>query len=53
MVLGRSEAGVATLEYSLLLVLLAIPVALAVIAGGLPLLRHYHFTTTVIGLPIF
>jgi Flp pilus assembly pilin Flp len=45
--------GTATLEYALLLVVLAVPVALAVIAGGLPLLRLYHFTTTVIGLPIF
>jgi len=32
---------------------LALPVALAVIAGGLPILRSYHLTTTVIGLPIF
>jgi len=36
-----------------LLVVLALPVALAVVACGAPLLRLYRFTTTLIGLPIF
>lgn len=40
-------------EYVLLVVVLALPIALAVIAVGTPLLRLYHLNTTVIGLPLF
>lgn len=43
----------AVVEYALLVVVLAVPFALCVLTLGLPLLRLYAFTTTVIGLPIF
>jgi hypothetical protein len=43
----------ASLEAALLVVVMAVPVALAVIALGLPLLRLYDFTVTWIGLPLF
>lgn len=48
----QDERGSILPEYAVVMLLVAVPVALAVAALGLPLVSHLRFAQTLIGMPI-
>ena len=50
--LATDEAGVAYVEYIVLVLLVGILVAAAIMALGIPLLEHFRMTQSLLGAPI-
>lgn len=48
----RDEAGAVTVEYTTVLVLVALGVAAALVAAAIPLIESYRFAQLVLSLPL-